>query len=156
MQELNWNLPCFTACRFRGHLEVAESGMRSEGAHNSLRWVAVGDARIQQRNPGVFKNAIDWLSRPPAEIPKLFGNCPVALIGATPGGFGTVMAQAQWLPVLRTLGTHPWFGGRLMVSAAHKVFNENGELVDEVVRTQLRNFLHGFGRFVQVNAAPPG
>jgi chromate reductase len=24
--------------------------------------------------PGVFKNAIDWLSRPPADIPRVFGN----------------------------------------------------------------------------------
>jgi len=23
--------------------------------------------------PGVFKNAIDWLSRPPADIPRVFG-----------------------------------------------------------------------------------
>ena len=30
--------------------------------------------------PGVFKNAIDWLSRPMADIPQVFGNRPVALI----------------------------------------------------------------------------
>ncbi|MBS1790240.1 MAG: NAD(P)H-dependent oxidoreductase [Acidobacteria bacterium] len=100
--------------------------------------------------PGVFKNAIDWLSRPPAEIPKVFGNRPVALIGATPGGFGTISAQTHWLPVLRALGTRPWFGGRLLVSGAHKVFNENGGLVDEVVRKQLRDFLHGFSQFIQI------
>ncbi|MGA3007361.1 MAG: NADPH-dependent FMN reductase, partial [Opitutaceae bacterium] len=35
--------------------------------------------------PGVFKNAIDWLSRPSADIPKVFGGKPVALIGASPG-----------------------------------------------------------------------
>jgi chromate reductase len=28
--------------------------------------------------PGVFKNAIDWLTRPPADIPRIFGNRPVA------------------------------------------------------------------------------
>lgn len=100
--------------------------------------------------PGVFKNAIDWLSRPSADHPKVFPHRPVAIIGASPGGFGTVLAQAHWLPVLRALGTQPWFGGRLMVSSAHKVFNENGELVDEVVREQLRDFLHGFSQFVQM------
>ena len=104
--------------------------------------------------PGVFKNAIDWLSRPPAEIPKLFGNRPVALIGATPGGFGTISAQAHWLPVLRALGTRPWFGGRLLVSGVHKFFNENGELVDDTVRTQLRDFLHGFVQFIQTGSSP--
>src|SRR5882672_2027130 len=31
--------------------------------------------------PGVLKNAIDWLSRPAADIPKVFGNRPVAVMG---------------------------------------------------------------------------
>jgi NAD(P)H-dependent FMN reductase len=99
--------------------------------------------------PGVFKNAIDWLSRPAAEIGVVFGGRPVAVIGASPGGFGTILAQDAWLPVLRTLGTRPWFGGRLLVSRAHKVFNEHGELIDEAVRTQLRDFVRGFALFVQ-------
>src|SRR6516164_2580554 len=68
--------------------------------------------------PGVFKNAIDWLSRPPADIPRVFGNRPVAMIGASQGGFGTILSQNAWLPVLRTLGTRAWFGGRLQVSRA--------------------------------------
>lgn len=66
--------------------------------------------------PGVFKNAIDWLSRPPSDIPRLFGDRPFALIGASPGGFGTILAQSGWLPVLRTLGVRHWTGGRMMVS----------------------------------------
>src|SRR3954469_1439969 len=40
--------------------------------------------------PGVFKNAIDWLSRPASDIPAVFGRKPVAVIGASPGGFGTL------------------------------------------------------------------
>ena len=55
--------------------------------------------------PGVFKNAIDWLTRPAADIPRVFGNRPVAVMGASPGGFGTLLAQSAWLPVLKTLGT---------------------------------------------------
>lgn len=43
--------------------------------------------------PGVFKNAIDWLSRPPSDIRRVFGGKPTALIGASPGGFGTVLSQ---------------------------------------------------------------
>jgi chromate reductase, NAD(P)H dehydrogenase (quinone) len=99
--------------------------------------------------PGVFKNAIDWLSRPPADIPRVFGNRPVAVIGASPGGFGTVLAQNAWLPVLRTLGTQPWFNGRLMVSRAASVFNNEGEIVDEKIKTQLQQFVHDFVGFVK-------
>ena len=43
--------------------------------------------------PGVFKNAIDWLSRPANDIPRVFGDRPFAVIGASPGGFGTILAQ---------------------------------------------------------------
>lgn len=99
--------------------------------------------------PGVFKNAIDWLSRPPADIPRVFGGRSVAVIGASPGGFGTILAQNAWLPVLRTLGMQPWFGRRLLVSHAGQVFDEAGELVDDQVREQLRKFVHGFVGFVQ-------
>jgi chromate reductase, NAD(P)H dehydrogenase (quinone) len=99
--------------------------------------------------PGVFKNAVDWLSRPPADIPRIFRNRPVAVMGASPGGFGTVLSQNAWLPVLRTLGMRPWFGGRLLVSRAGNVFNEAGELTDEAIRSQLRQFVHGFVEFIR-------
>jgi chromate reductase len=98
--------------------------------------------------PGVFKNAIDWLSRPAADIPRVFGNRPVAVIGASPGGFGTILAQNGWLPVLKTLGTRHWSGGRLLVSRAHKVFDEHGELQDETIRKQLGDFLRGFATYI--------
>src|SRR5499426_3294087 len=94
--------------------------------------------------PGVFKNAIDWLSRPPADISRVFGGKPVGLIGASPGGFGTILSQEAWLPVLRTLGTRPWFGGRLLVSRAATVFDERGNMTDEAVKKQLQQFVQGF------------
>jgi chromate reductase, NAD(P)H dehydrogenase (quinone) len=103
--------------------------------------------------PGVFKNAIDWLSRPSSDIAKVFGDRPVGVIGASPGGFGTILAQNAWLPVLRTLGTRAFFGGRLQVSRAGHVFNEAGELTDETVRTQLRKYLAGFVDFSRNGAA---
>lgn len=98
--------------------------------------------------PGVMKNAIDWLTRPAADMPRVFGGKPVAVMGATPGGFGTVLAQNAWLPVLRTLGTRPWFGARLMVSRAATVFDANGALTDAATREQLRAFVAGFAQFV--------
>lgn len=97
--------------------------------------------------PGVFKNAIDWLSRPVADIPQIFGARPFALIGASPGGFGTVMSQAHWLPVLKKLGVHLWPDGTLMVSRASAAFDADGELVDAKVREQLAGFVRGFAAF---------
>ncbi|MEO3433971.1 NADPH-dependent FMN reductase [Inquilinus sp. CAU 1745] len=97
--------------------------------------------------PGVFKNAIDWLSRPTEDIGRVFAGKPVAVIGASPGGFGTVLSQNGWLPVLRYLGTRPWFGGRLLVSRANGVFDAGGVLTDDAVTDQLRRFLQGFAAF---------
>jgi chromate reductase, NAD(P)H dehydrogenase (quinone) len=97
----------------------------------------------------VFKNAIDWLSRPASDIKRVFGGRRFAIIGASPGGFGTVLSQAAWLPVLRTLGTQPWFGARLMVSRAGGVFDEAGNLKDPVVEEQLKQFLAGYVSFLQ-------
>ncbi|MGE3928464.1 MAG: NADPH-dependent FMN reductase [Lautropia sp.] len=97
--------------------------------------------------PGVFKNAIDWMSRPSADIPRHFGGKPVAVIGASPGGFGTILSQDAWLPVLRTLGTRPWFGGRLLVSRANTLMGPDGALTDRGTRDRLAEFLAGFVRF---------
>ena len=102
--------------------------------------------------PGVFKNAIDWLSRPAADIPRVFGGRAVAVAGATPGRGGTLLAQTAWLPVLRTLGTAPWFGGRLLVASAHELFDDDGRLSDDKTRAQLRTFVHGFAEFAGTHA----
>lgn len=98
--------------------------------------------------PGVLKNAIDWLSRPPADIPRVFGDLPVGLMGASPGRFGTVLSQTAWLPVLRTLGVNSWFGPRVIVGGASKVFDSGGRLIDETVRGLLKDFMQGFAEFV--------
>ncbi len=99
--------------------------------------------------PGVFKNAIDWASRPPADGVRIFTGKPVALIGASPGGFGTVLSQSGWLPVLRTLGTQLWVEQRLLVSRAGDRFDQEGNLVDDGTRQQLAQFMAGFAQYVQ-------
>jgi chromate reductase, NAD(P)H dehydrogenase (quinone) len=98
--------------------------------------------------PGVAKNAIDWLSRPPADIPRVFGGKPVAITGASPGGFGTVLSQNAWLPVFKTLGAELWSGGRLLVSRAGSVFDANGEIADAAVRENVRKFVAAFAAYI--------
>jgi NAD(P)H-dependent FMN reductase len=94
--------------------------------------------------PGVTKNAIDWLSRPPADVARVFAGKPVAIAGASPGGFGTILSQNAWLPVFRTLGADLWPGGRLLVSRAGSVFDANGDITDAAVRENMRKFVAGF------------
>ncbi|HEX3766469.1 MAG TPA: NADPH-dependent FMN reductase [Kofleriaceae bacterium] len=102
--------------------------------------------------PGVFKNAIDWTSRPSADTARIYGGKPIGVIGATPGGGATGLSQAAWLPVLRTLGTLPFFGARVQVASAGKVFDDAGRLVDATVRGQLEKYMAGFAAFVARHA----
>ncbi len=96
--------------------------------------------------PGVFKNAIDWMSRGPGLA--MWAGKPVAVIGASPGGFGTIMAQDHWLPVLRTLKASLWAEGRLMVSRAGDLFDADGNLTDDASRERLAGFIAGFAEAI--------
>jgi NAD(P)H-dependent FMN reductase len=110
--------------------------------------VLVATPEYNNSMPGVVKNAIDWLSRPPPDIARVFHGRRIAIMGASPGPYGTTQAQTAWLPVLRTLRMQPWLEGRLLVSRAGEVFDAQGALVDEQIRSRLREFVQGFARFV--------
>jgi NAD(P)H-dependent FMN reductase len=97
--------------------------------------------------PGVFKNAIDWLSRPADDIPRVFGGLPIGIIGASPGRFGTLSSQTAWLPVLRALGAQPWFGQSFYLGGAGRLFDASGALTDEDSRKRLQGYLAGFAEF---------
>jgi len=131
----------------------AEHGIPQAVQHLKARIVAADGLLIvtpeyNNSMPGVLKNTIDWLSRPPADIPRVFRGRPVAIMGATPGQGGTLLSQASWLPVVRTLGMRPWFEGRVNVSGAGKVFDTDGRVADEAIRDRIRTFVEGFTGFV--------
>ncbi|MFQ5546049.1 MAG: NADPH-dependent FMN reductase [Acidiferrobacterales bacterium] len=136
---------------YNGDLEVAEG--IPESVSTLKDQIAAADGLLiatpEYNNsvPGVLKNAVDWLSRPPADIPRVFRNRAVAITGATPGGAGTRMAQTAWLPIFRALGMHAWFGAQLYVSGAHKVFDESGNIVDESIKERLQSYIAGFVEF---------
>ena len=98
--------------------------------------------------PGVLKNAIDWMSRPAADIDRVFKGKPVALIGASPGSFGTARGQAAWLPVLRAVQLRPFFElPPFYLAKAHQAFDPEGKLTDPKSRELLGAFLTGFVDF---------
>jgi chromate reductase len=142
---------------YDGDLEAA-SGIPAAVASLKDR-IAAADGLLlvtpeyNQSIPGVFKNAIDWLSRPGQDIARVFGGKPVAVIGASPGMAGTRLSQTAWLPVLRTLGTQPWFGKQLYLASASAAFDGNGKLIDAKSQQLLRDYLSGFAKFVATTAA---
>jgi chromate reductase len=93
--------------------------------------------------PGFLKNAIDWASRPAKDIPQVFGDLPVALIGAGGSG-GTRVAQSAWLSVFHYLEMRPWSGHALYVDRASERFDEHNRLADEATRERLRAVITDF------------
>ena len=73
-----------------------------------------GHARVQQLAAGVFKNAIDWLSRPAKDIRPRFREPTGRLDGShTRTGRHSCWRRPPGCRSLRTLGLRPWFGARL-------------------------------------------
>jgi chromate reductase, NAD(P)H dehydrogenase (quinone) len=97
--------------------------------------------------PGAFKNTIDWLSRPSSDIAKVFGGKAFALVGCSPGNFGTLLSQNAWLSVLHTLGCRVFSEKRLMVSRARTLFDAEGNLTDEATAKRLGDLVAAFARF---------
>ena len=95
---------------------------------------------------GVLKNAIDWVSR---TDPQPFANKPVAIMGASPGAFGTARAQYDLRKMFVYLDAHLLNKPEVMISAAHTRFDADGKLTDEATRkfvtsllTALRDWTH--------------
>ncbi len=116
--------------------------------------VLIATPEYNNSMPGVLKNAIDWLSRPPADIPRVFRGLPLGFIGATPGMGGTLLSQAAWLPVFRILGVLPFFEGRVIVAGAGKVFDETGSVTDAGTRARVLEYAESFAAFVEQRKRP--
>ena len=84
--------------------------------------------------PGQLKNALDWVSRPMATNP--LRNVPVAVIGASPGAFGAVWAQAELKKVVGLIGARV-LPVELAVSKADTRFDADGRLIDDALRVSL-------------------
>lgn len=137
---------------YDGDLEAAEGVPHSveelKGRIMQADGLLLATPEYNNSVPGVLKNAIDWLSRPPADIARVFEGKPVGIIGASQGGFGTLLSQTAWLPVLKTLRTQAYFGRSVRVSRARQAFDEHGVLVDAEQVDLVRAYMEGFSAFI--------
>lgn len=88
--------------------------------------------------PGVLKNAIDWASRPPDQP---FAGKPAAILGASPGRFGTARAQYHLRQTLVFLDVHPLNRPEVMIASAQQAFTAEGKLQDESAIKHLQSLL---------------
>ena len=132
----------------------AEEGVPTEVESLKAR-IAAADGVIlvtpeyNQGVPGVLKNAVDWLTRPPADIGRVFGGRPFALCGASAGRGGTRASQYAWLPTLRALRAQVWSGGLLYLAQAGELFDDEGRLTDEGTRERVQTFVGEFVAFCE-------
>jgi chromate reductase, NAD(P)H dehydrogenase (quinone) len=88
--------------------------------------------------PGVLKNALDWVSRPP-DMP-LIGK-PAAIMGASPGLMGTVRAQLHLRQILSGLNMPLLNRPEVLIREAGSKFDASGRLIDEDTRKRIRTLL---------------
>lgn len=92
--------------------------------------------------PGVLKNTIDWLSRPPGT--SVLAGKPAALVGVTPGQLGTARAQAQLRAAFEFSGAPVMPAPQVFIGQAREKFDADGRLTDEKTRQHLAKFLAAF------------
>jgi len=88
--------------------------------------------------PGVLKNGLDWLSRVKGQP---FAHKPLAIMGTSPGRFGTARMQYHLRQVLLFTEARVLAKPEVMLGGSSDLFDDTGHLVDEsaanLVRRQL-------------------
>jgi len=120
-QDLEGNVPEVVR-RFRQRLHAAEA-----------LWVATPEYNASL--PGVLKNAIDWASRPPRQA--ALHHQPLAIMGASGGGFGTIRAQLHLREIL-VRHVELVLDPEVMISRGHEKFDAAGQPTDEGLRAALQ------------------
>jgi chromate reductase len=101
--------------------------------------------------PGVLKNTIDWLSRPPRS--SALNGKVAALMGASPGTLGTARAQSQLRQAFVFTNTYALLQPEVLVGRAHEKFDADGRLVHQATRDFVAAFLQRFTDLIALHAA---
>ncbi|WP_026449035.1 NADPH-dependent FMN reductase [Actinopolyspora mortivallis] len=89
--------------------------------------------------PGVLKNALDWMTRPPGDSALV--DKPIAVAGASPSNFGSVRAQLALRQMFLGTTSEVVATPEVMVPRAFECFDEAGNLTDETAISLLRELL---------------
>jgi len=118
-----------------------------KGAIGSADGVIFAVPEYNYSIPGGLKNALDWVSSPPATSP-LRGK-PIGLVGAATGMSGTIRAQLHLRQML-VYSDAPCLGQpEVLIARAHERFDGEGRLTDASTRQLLVRFGTAMVAFVQ-------
>jgi chromate reductase len=91
--------------------------------------------------PGVLTAALDWALRSRYD-PTPFRHKPVGIVGASPGGAGTVRGQMILRQILLHAPAYVMPEPQMLIPFSRQKFDvQSGDLVDEDTRERLRRFL---------------
>ncbi len=119
--------------KFRAELEWADA-------------ILIATPEYNNSVPGGLKNAIDWGSR----APNCWSGKTVAVMGATVGNFGTVLAQAELRRILLILNTIVVPFPFVYVPRVQDAFSPDGSLVNETAAKSLDGLVQ---RLIEVSSA---
>jgi chromate reductase, NAD(P)H dehydrogenase (quinone) len=92
--------------------------------------------------PGVVKNAVDWVSRPPDTSP--WTAKPVGLMGATDGPWGTVRSQQQLRLAFVSTGSYVMVRPQIYLPHANLLIDDAGDYSDEATLRRVGAFMTAF------------
>lgn len=117
---------------------IVESVQRFKDRISAADALLIATPEYNHSIPGVLKNALDWASRPPKESP--FSGKPLAIMGAG-GVMGTIRAQNHLRQIAVALNLLTLNRPEVAVARAWEKFDQNGNLLDEATRGQVRELL---------------
>jgi chromate reductase, NAD(P)H dehydrogenase (quinone) len=121
--------------RERGYPPVAQELRGKVAAADAILFVT---PEYNYSIPGVLKNAIDWVSRPPQPP---FAGKPCAIMGASVSMLGTGRAQYHLRQMMVFLDMHPINRPEVMIAMAKEKFGDDGRLNDESARKLIRQLV---------------
>ena len=145
------SVPFFSEDTEAAGVPAAVQDLREQVARADALLIATPE--YNQSVPGVLKNVIDWLSRPPEEC---LVNKPVAIIGASAGRWGTRLAQSHLRHVLYATEALVMPQPSLFIAGGHELVDGEGRLVDERTTDALRQLLDAFNGWIARNGTRSG
>jgi chromate reductase len=141
---------------YNGDIEAAgapPSVVRLRDAIRRADGLLIASPEYNHGVPGVLKNTIDWISRPPRD--SALNGKAAAVMGASPGMTGTARGQSQLRQAFVFTNTYALLQPEVLVARAHEKFDADGRLVHQATRDFLAMFLQHFTDLIARFAPQP-
>ena len=132
---------------FNSDLEDPPAVTRLKDAIATADGVVFGVPEYNYSIPGGLKNALDWVSRPPASSPMR--NKPIGIVGAATGMSGTIRAQAHLRQMMLFSDSPCLSQPEVLIPRAHERFDAERQLIEPTTRVLLEKFGAAMVAFVE-------